>query len=156
MTARLLAIGLGTADRGDDAVGLHVAGLVEAAAPDGVTVIALAGDPLALLDRWDAADRVVLVDAAAPATRPGRIHRLDPLATKLPPELARASTHAFGLAATLDLARALGRLPARLIIFAIEAESVALGAPLSRPVAAAARRLVPRVVGELAGQRRAA
>ena len=154
MTARRVVIGLGTSARGDDAVGLHVARKVAAAAPAGVVVIIAPGDPLALLDRWDAEDEVVLVDAAASLGMPGRVHRLDPVAAPLPPDLRMASTHAFGFAATVELARVLGRLPARLTIFAIEGATFAVGAALSPAVARAADALAARIVAGCARARR--
>lgn len=148
MTPRRLLIGLGNPDRGDDGVGPYVARRVATAVPPDVTAITETGDPLALLDRWTDTDEVVLIDAAAPRGQAGRIHRLDPLAAPLPPDLAFASTHTVGLAAALDLARVLGRLPARLVIYAIEAADFSPGAPLSPQVAAAADRLVPRLRAE--------
>ena len=56
-----------------------------------------------------------------------------------------ASTHGLGLAEAIELGRALGRLPARLVVYAIEGQGYATGAPLSPPVARAAEE----VVGEL-------
>ena len=64
MTARTLVIGVGNPDRGDDAVGLHVARRVAAAAPQ-VSVIEAAGDALRLLDRWRGAEHVVLDTGSA-------------------------------------------------------------------------------------------
>jgi hydrogenase maturation protease len=150
MTGRRLVIGLGNPDRGDDAVGLHVVRRLAARALPSVEVAEAGGDALALLDRWDGAAAVVLVDAAAPLAEPGRIHRLDPTAQPLPREIALGSTHAFGLADTVELARTIGRLPARLTIYAIEAASFTAGAPLSPAVAAAVEAAAARIARELA------
>ncbi|MGB8649776.1 MAG: peptidase M52, partial [Mycobacteriales bacterium] len=49
----------------------------------------------------------------------------------------RAGTHALGLAAAVELARVLDRLPRRLVVVGVEAADFAHGAPLSAPVAAA-------------------
>ena len=51
---RAWSIGVGNPDRGDDAVGLHVARLLAARALPGVAVAKHAGDALALMDRWEA------------------------------------------------------------------------------------------------------
>jgi len=150
MSARALVIGLGNPDRGDDAVGLHVARRVAARGVPGVAVEEAGGDTLALLDRWAGVGRVVLVDAAAPIGLPGRIHRLDPLAGPLPRDLALGSTHAFGLAEAVELARTLGLLPRRMTIFAIEAAGFDPGAALSPAVAAAVDPVAGRIVAELA------
>ena len=150
MSARALVIGLGNPDRGDDAVGLHVARRIAARGVPGVAVEEAGGDTLALLDRWAGMGRVVLVDAAAPIALPGRIHRLDPLAGPLPRDLALGSTHAFGLAEAVELARTLGLLPRWMTIFAIEAACFDPGAALSPAVAAAVGPVAGRIAAELA------
>ena len=150
MTARTLVIGVGNPDRGDDAVGLHVARRVAAAAPQ-VSVIEAAGDALMLLDRWRGAEHVVLVDAAAPLSVPGTIHRLDPIAAPLPREIVPGSTHAFGVAEAVELARRLAALPPRMTIYAIEAGGFAAGAALTPAVAAAAVLVAARIAAEAGG-----
>ncbi|HET9019700.1 MAG TPA: hydrogenase maturation protease [Acetobacteraceae bacterium] len=150
MTARALVIGIGNPDRGDDAVGLLVARLLAEALPPDVAVTEAGGDALMLLERWRGADPVVLVDAAAPLSMPGTIHRLDPVAAPLPREIALGSTHAFGVAEAVELARALGRLPERMTIYAIEGASFAAGAVLTPVVAAAAREVAARITADLA------
>ena len=49
----------------------------------------------------------------------------------------RGGTHALGLAAVVELARALGRLPERVVVVGVEAERFDHGVPLSPAVAAA-------------------
>src|SRR5215207_5591238 len=59
---------------------------------------------------------------------------------------AARSTHAFGVADAIELARTLGRLPARLEIYTIEGADFTAGAGLSPPVAAAVNALTRRIV----------
>jgi hydrogenase maturation protease len=59
------------------------------------------------------------------------------------------SSHAIGLLESIELARTLGSLPRRCIIFAVEAERFDLGAGLSGPVAAAIDVVAARVLDEL-------
>ena len=150
MSSQVLVIGIGNPDRGDDSVGLHVVRRLAASVPLGVQVVETAGDPLALMERWRDAGHVVLVDAAAPGRHPGRIHRFDAAGDGLPRAIGFRSTHAFGLADTVELARTLGRLPARMTIFAIEAGDVTPGAPLSDAVAASVEPTAARIAAELA------
>lgn len=158
MSARALVIGVGNPDRGDDAAGLHVARRIAARGLPWIAVEEAGGDSLALLDRWAGVARVVLVDAAAPGgapgatpgAAPGRIHRLDPLAGALPRDIVLGSTHAFGLAEAVELARTLGRLPERMTVYAIEAADCAAGAALSPAVAAAVEQVAARIAAELA------
>jgi hydrogenase maturation protease len=127
--------------RGDDAAGVAVArGL-----GDDPHVVAHEGEPIDLLEAWEDADEVVLVDAARSGAPPGTVHRLDGLAA--PAELG-GSTHLFGLADTLALARVLGRAPARVTVYAIEGERFDAGATLSPAV----QRAVHAVQAELRGR----
>jgi hydrogenase maturation protease len=137
--SRLIVIGLGNPFRGDDAAGLAVA----RALGDDPRALVHEGEPIDLLDRWEGAGEVIVVDAARSGAAPGTVHRLDGLAE---PVAAGGSTHAFGLAETLALARALGRAPARVEVIGIEGEHFGAGDGLSPAVAAAVRR----VAGELA------
>jgi hydrogenase maturation protease len=86
--------------------------------------------------------------ASSPDTPPGTIHRFDALARALPTGLL-SSTHAFGVAEAIELARALGRLPASLTVYAIEGARFEVGQDLSPEVAAAIGRLVDQLSGRL-------
>ncbi len=104
---------------------------------------------LALIDEWAGFDAVVCVDAAAPQGAPGRIHRLDLAAEKLPPELSFASSHALGLAEAIELARILGLAPGKIVVYAIEGARFDGGAPLSPEVELAASEVADRVAAEV-------
>jgi hydrogenase maturation protease len=130
-----LIIGFGNPDRGDDAAGPMVARLL--AGRVGARVLERHGDALALLSEWEAAESLVLVDAAAPMGVPGCIHRLDLAAADLPRELAAGSTHAFGLAEAVALSRRLGTLPTRTLVYAIEGACFDPGAAVCPAVAEA-------------------
>ena len=94
------------------------------------------GEPVGLIEDWSGADAVIVVDAVSSGAPPGTIHRLDPLSEPIPAALSQGSTHAFGLAETIELARTLDRLPARLTVYGIEGERFAAGdssAPRCRP-----------------------
>jgi hydrogenase maturation protease len=143
-----LIIGIGNADRGDDAAGLMVARKVRDAAPAGVTVTELDGDQLALLDAWDGADDVYVVDAICSGGEPGVVSRFDASAP-LGDGFKQRGTHTFSLADVIELARALDRLPARLTGYGIEGASFELGAPLSPEAEGAARTVAEQILHEL-------
>jgi hydrogenase maturation protease len=131
-------IGFGNEWRGDDGVGLEVARRL------GGRV--LGGEPIALVDLLDGEDEVVLVDAVYSGAEPGTVFRLEAGAEPLPSQLFGASsTHALGLAEAVELARSLGRLPQRVVVYGIEGADFGFGKGLSAPVAAAAGRLVEEV-----------
>ena len=131
-----LVIGLGNPDRGDDAVGVQVARRVALDRPN-VRVLEL-DDPSEALDAWAAADTVVVADAVSSGGDPGCIHVVDAVARTLPAgSWAAGGTHALGLAAVVELGRALGRLPRRLVLVGVEAGRFDHGTPMSDAVAAA-------------------
>jgi len=134
-----LIIGFGNPDRGDDAAGPMVVRLL--AGRTAARVLERHGDALALLDDWQGAEALVLVDAAAPMGEPGRIHRLDLAEADLPRELSSGSTHAFGLPEAVALSRGLGTLPARTVAYAIEGACFDVGAAVTPAVADAVGRL---------------
>ncbi|WP_169577614.1 hydrogenase maturation protease [Sinimarinibacterium sp. CAU 1509] len=141
LSGRLLIIGLGNPDRGDDGVGALVIQELGGWHPPGVQLITRSGDPLALLDDWASFNAVICIDAAATEARPGRIHRIDPAIEPLPQPPLPTSSHALGLADTIELARVLGRAPPHLIVYAIEGHCFDSGAPVTPAVAAAATQV---------------
>ena len=147
---RAVVAGLGAEDRGDDAAGLEAARLLSWFAPGGVRVHALAGGRTTdLLELWEGVPLAVVVDAAVSGAPPGTVHRLDGLAAPLPPSPDRSSTHGLSVADVIELGRALGRLPERLLVLGIEAGDVDPGRGLTPPVRAGVQRAVRAVLGEV-------
>lgn len=142
-----VVIGVGNAMRGDDAAGLHVARRVHECAPQ-LRVLELEREPSGLIEAWAGADQALVVDAVLGSAK-GRVHRIDPEhdspIARLP---APTSTHALGLGAVIELARSLGRLPGRMVVFGIESDSYGLGKALTRPVAARVGELAETVIAE--------
>lgn len=156
-----VVIGVGNRDRGDDAVGPHVCDRLRARVGGAhVRTVVCEGSIIDLALHWDGEDRVVIVDAVAPAGRPGRIVTLDLSSDGAPmgATAAAVSTHEVDVSVAIELARVLGRMPARLLLIGIEVEQVAWAAPLSAAVSAAADDVVDRLaalfavgVGDAAG-----
>jgi hydrogenase maturation protease len=147
----LLVIGIGNPDCGDDAIGPLVARRLVGLIPPEVAILERAGDMLGLVEDWISRDGVVLIDAAAAITAPGSFHRIDLLREPLPVGLSLASTHGFGVADAVELARALGQLPKRLVVYAVEGCRFEPGAPQSPEVIAAGERVAVQVVLEILG-----
>jgi hydrogenase maturation protease len=141
---------LGNPLRGDDAAGPRVAELLSSAAlPEGVEIREHWGEAGDLMDHWPGVDLVILVDAASSDTAPGSLHSFDARQTPVPRGLLHSSTHRFGVAEAVELARVLGRLPEQVRLYAIEGRSFALGAALSPEVEDTARRLAERIRADL-------
>lgn len=147
---RRIVLGIGNPDRGDDAAGRRVARLLRRMLPDDVEVAEQDGEATALLARLDGAAAAYLVDACASGAPAGTVRRFDAGAAPLPQAAFGVSTHGFGLAEAVELARSLGQLPKRCIVYAIEGQSFELGAPLSPPVSAVIADVVRRVEAEIA------
>ena len=142
-------VGVGNDLRGDDAAGLVVLRLLEGSLPAGVRTIPCEGEPVALLSSWEGCDTVIVVDATRSGAAPGTVRRIPAHERPLPEELGRSSTHVLGVAEAVELARALGRLPARAIVYGIEGADFDAGAPLSPAVQAAAAVVAASIRREL-------
>lgn len=149
-----LVVGLGSPDRGDDAVGPAVARCVAALRLPAVQVVERE-DPTSLIELWGGRDLAVLIDAVQSGGDPGALMIIEagvgspPLQAEAWARTGRGGTHAFGLAAAVGLSRALNRLPRRLVLIGIEAGGMAHGDPLSAPVNATVGRAVEAVIGVL-------
>jgi hydrogenase maturation protease len=148
--AALRVVCVGNRWRSDDAVGLEVAARLRGALPDGVELVEHEGEPTALLAAWEDAEAAWVVDAVAAGAPPGTIHRLDASESPLPAEAFRTSTHHVGLAEAVELGRALGRLPSRVVVYGVEGASFAVGDGLTDAVAAAVGTVADAVLGEVA------
>jgi hydrogenase maturation protease len=115
----------------------------------GAPVLDCADEPTRLLDLWDGLDTVVVVDALRGGAPPGTLHRIDAEDGPLPRDVRLASTHAMGIADALELGRALGRAPRRVVVLGVEAASFGMGEEMTPAVAAAIDELVASVLGEL-------
>ena len=143
-------IGIGNPYRCDDGIGPAAVAALEELGPPDAEVIAADGEPAALIEAWSGRDLAVIVDAVRcePST-PGRIWRSTD--ADLGGGASVASSHALGIPDALRLGQVLGRVPGRLVVFAVEAARLDLGAGLSPEVSAALPRVVQAVLGELAG-----
>ena len=149
-----LVVGLGSPDRGDDAVGPTVARRVAALRLPGIQVVERE-DPTSLIDLWGDRDLAIVVDALCSDGVPGTQMIMEsgvglaPLPEDAWTRTGRGGTHAFGLAAAVELSRALHRLPRRLVLIGIEAGGLEHGEPLSAPVGAAVEPAVEAAIGIL-------
>ncbi len=154
-SARIAVIGVGNDYRRDDGVGWAViARLRERPLPPDAVLATCDGDPGRLIGLWEGARLAVVVDAAhAHPVTPGRVHRLTVDAGRLPAPSA-TSSHGLGLGEAVELARVLGLLPDRLVVYAVEGADSDFGTGLSPAVAATVADLVEAVEKEIAARPR--
>jgi hydrogenase maturation protease len=143
----LTIVGVGNPFRGDDAAGLVAARRLRGALP-GARVLEQEADAAALLDSWKGEDAVIVIDAVSSGAPPGTVHRFEAHERPVPSRLLRGSTHALGVADAIELARVLGWLPRRVVVYGIEGGSFAPGEGLSPEVGRAVEEIVGRVVAE--------
>lgn len=148
---RTLVLGVGNLERGDDAAGRAAARALRGLLPAHVEVAEAEGEATDILSRIDSAGEAIIIDACASGAAAGTIHRFDVSAAPLPQAAFGVSTHGFGLNEAIELARALGQLPGRCLVYAIEGAGFETGAPLSSAAAAAVSQVAERLRVELGG-----
>jgi hydrogenase maturation protease len=146
--SRTRIIGLGNELRGDDAVGLLAARRLRHKVGDRAEVIEAEMAGVDLMELMKGARVTILIDAAHSGQAPGTVHRLDASAGPIGRHIFPRSSHAIGTVEALELARAMGVLPATVIVYGVEAGSTEAGHTLSVPVATALDRIVEQIVQE--------
>jgi hydrogenase maturation protease len=143
-------IGIGNPDRGDDAAGRRVAERLRRRLPEEIEVVEHGGEATTLLARIEGMAAAILVDACISGAPAGTVRRFDLAKTRLPRAGLGMSSHGLGLAEAIELARMLGQLPPRCVVYTIEGECFVVGAPLSPSVSAAIVDVARRIGAELA------
>ena len=140
-----LVIGVGNLYRSDDAVGIVIARKINNMALDRVSVKEQSGEGTSLMDAWKGYGRVLIVDAVSSGAAVGSIHRLDASKEPIPSKFFSCSTHNFGVAEAIELARTLSQLPGHLQLYGIEGKNFQPGEVLSSEV----EQAMELVVGEI-------
>jgi len=143
---RIVIIGIGNEDRGDDGIGLIAARKIRRIFGDKIRVFENSGDGAAMLEQWRGAELVIVIDAAYSGAKTGLIRKFmageQPLPTT---DFPKNSTHNFGLYEAVETARALGTLPRRLIVYGIEGGCFSPGATISSAVLEAVELLIEEI-----------
>jgi len=126
----ILIIGVGNLYRCDDAIGILIARNLEGRKSERMSVKEQSGEGTSLMEAWDDYNRVLIVDAVSSGSPPGSIHRLDASKT-IPSKFFSCSTHNFGVAEAIELARTLNQLPEDLRLYGIEGKNFEPGETLS-------------------------
>ncbi len=151
--APVLVIGVGNELRGDDGAGIEVARRVrQLVDPGQIAVLEQHGEALGLIEQWDGYRAALIVDAIGTGAHTGSLRRLDASSEPLPADLrSSTSTHAVGVVETIELARAIGRLPETLVVHGVQGEIFDTGSELSVAVRAAIGPLAEIVRCDAAG-----
>jgi hydrogenase maturation protease len=143
---RLLIVGCGNPAAADDSAGIEIVRRLEEQGGCGCDLRAVTAPGVDLLELFPLAEVILFVDAVASGAAPGTLYITSLPSQKIEPRsLGSISGHGWGLAETVDLARALGRKIPRLFLLGIEAGTVAAGAPRSAAVERAIALVLERI-----------
>lgn len=140
-------IGVGNAMRGDDGAAASVVAHLRA---EDIPAFEFDGDGAELMEMWVGQGRVIIIDAAMSGAPAGTLHRFEANFEELPKNFFRHSTHQFGVAEAVEMARTLNRLPLQLTVYGIEGADFSLGATLSPDVEMAVMDVVQQIKADLA------
>ncbi|HXV22562.1 MAG TPA: HyaD/HybD family hydrogenase maturation endopeptidase [Desulfuromonadales bacterium] len=146
----ILVLGLGNALMTDDAFGYRMIEALQERVQFPADVAVLDGGTLGLdlLPRLEGIERLLVIDALEMGARPGTVFRLE--GEEVPRAFAgKLSVHQMGLQDLLAVAELQGNLPAELVVWGVQPESIEMGLELTAPVAAAMEEAIAGVVGEL-------
>jgi hydrogenase maturation protease len=145
--SRLLIVGCGNPTAGDDSAGLEIVRRLGELGDCGCDLRAEASPGVELLDVFPLADVILFVDAVTSGGVPGTFYLTSLPSRELESRaLGSLSSHGWGLAETLKLAKALGRTTPRLFLLGIEAGTVAQGAQRSPAVEQAMALVIERIL----------
>jgi hydrogenase maturation protease len=150
----ILILCIGNAYRRDDGAALAVADRLDTVLSGRARIERSWGQGTALTMGWPAYGEVIIVDAVDSDAPAGTIHAFDGLAKRVPKKIFERTKHRLGTRRSLDRAKALGQLPRRLTVYAIEGERFEFGTRLSAAVEAAVADVVRRIEDGLAAARR--
>ena len=153
MSADTIIIGIGNRYRGDDALGCLMADEMREATSGMADVIEHDGEPASLIESWQGRRCVILIDAVSSAAEAGTIHHIDLNKQGLPDRFRSFSTHAFGIAEAVELARVLNKLPPRIIFYGVEGKSFAADMKLSEPVQEAVKTVRQKILDEISKEK---
>lgn len=143
---RIVIIGIGNEYRHDDAAGIAAVQRLRDLDLPGVEFAVSDGEPTSLMELWTDADLAVIVDGVAAHDEPGRVYRIG-LHHPVAERRGTPSSHRVSLGDAVALARALGRMPRRLLLYGIQVAHVSPGLGLT----AAVDQAIGTVVAEIAG-----
>lgn len=141
-----LIIGVGNTFRNDDSVGRQAALALRDYDLPGATILEASGEGATLMELWQDATEVILIDATCTGQPPGTISCIDPRQTTIPAGFFHYSSHSFGVAEAIALAQSLGTLPPRLLIYGIEGSDFGSGQQLSPPVERAMQTVINHIL----------
>lgn len=148
----ILVLGLGNLVMSDDALGSRAIIELEKRYrfPDQVTLLDGGTLGLDLLPRLEGVERLLVIDALQMGEVAGKVFRLE--GEEVPRAFAnKLSVHQMGLQDLLAVAELQGHLPAQLVVWGAQADSIEMGTDMSPAMISGMEQVITGVVEELAG-----
>lgn len=150
----ILVAGIGNSFRCDDRAGLLVSDFISDAINGTpfealIDVKKLSGEGAELMQEWAGYDCVFIADASRSFGNPGLLTRIDAANTSLKQDYFHYSSHNFSLAEAVELARQLGNLPPKLIVYAIEGKNFSFGVNVTFDVEVSCMDAARKIVNEI-------
>ncbi len=146
-------VGTGNRFRSDDCAGLKAVSLLQQRASNRwgveVTIVDLEGDQSAILDHMNSTDVVIIIDAVHSDGQPGSFVRIDSTNGEIPLTFDGNSTHGYGTSYVLRIAKMIGVLPQRVIIYGIAGKNFSSGTDVSPEVTKSVDTVVEKVSEEI-------
>lgn len=144
----VLVVGVGNEFRSDDRAGLVIARMIDDLEMPGVNVVTASGEGGELMSLWKTAESVILIDAMVGEQEAGAIRRIEANAHPLSLDVFRSS-HEFGVAHAIELARTLRELPSNIIVYGIQGKKYEMGEGLSHEVERAMAQAAAMIVNDI-------
>jgi len=142
----LQIIGCGNLHRSDDAAGVLVAQRLRQL---GIAAEVQPGSAFELVESWYKDDDVILVDAVVTGSPLGTIRVWEDRAPKIPSN-PQVSSHGFGVAEAINLARILQLLPHSLRVYGIEGKNFGIGENVSPEVLNSVEKVAQQIAADYA------
>lgn len=147
---RTVVIGLGNEFRSDDAVGLAVARRIRDARLASVEVAMGLADGTQLMELWEGATAAIIVDCVASEAAPGCIFRFEATGEAIPKSLfSTYSTHCIDVSSAIEMARTLGLLPSKVIVYGIQGARFDMGTDMTPEVRLSIEPVVRQILEDL-------
>lgn len=145
----ITVVGIGNEFRGDDAIGLTVLRQLKRDLPAGARAVELTGDQSYLLELMLSTDAMIIVDAVQSSAPAGTVFRVDASEDPVPEDFLSFSTHTFDSAGAVELARTLGSLPGRVLIYGIVGRNFSFAPGVAAEVEEVIEIVAARIINDI-------
>lgn len=145
----VLIAGIGNPSRADDGAGWTVIDRLEQCQFSNITLSKQQGDIAKLLEQFSSHSTVYLIDACQLEAPLSTWFRIDALKNPIPHNAKQTSTHGFTLSEAIELAKNLGQLPNKLIVYAIVGHDFSMHEGLSPSVLQATDAVYQAITQEI-------